>query len=98
MLVTHGYLATVSDPTDKAIYYQRFHKDDFKRMENIKSKLRYQCDVCVGMIKDHSKHCRPCNRCTDKFDHHCQWLNNCIGESNYQLFVVSTASLAVYVV
>lgn len=97
-LITHGYLATVSDPTDRAIYYQRFYKSDSKRMENIQSKLQYQCDICEMMIKDHTKHCRACNRCCDKFDHHCQWLNNCIGESNYQLFVVSTTALAFYVV
>lgn len=97
-LVTNGYLATVSDPTDKAIYYQRYYKDDLKRMDNIQSKLKYHCDICDLMIKDHTKHCRACNRCCDKFDHHCQWLNNCIGESNYRLFVISTSALALYVV
>lgn len=25
-------------------------------------------------------------RCVNDFDHHCQWLNNCIGKENYKIF------------
>ena len=33
-----------------------------------------------------SQHCGACNRCASGFDHHCVYLNNCIGESNYDSF------------
>ena len=86
ILFSFGYLATASDPTDKGIYYQRYYKDDLRRLENFQSKLIYQCDICELMIQANTKHCRACNRCCDKFDHHCQWLNNCIGYNNYRPF------------
>lgn len=35
-----------------------------------------------------SKHCKLCMKCVQGFDHHCRWLNMCIGERNYKIFFV----------
>lgn len=45
------------------------------------------CTLCNAEVRKHSKHCRSCDKCVDGFDHHCRWLNNCVGSKNYGTFV-----------
>lgn len=32
-------------------------------------------------------HCRICKRCVRRMDHHCPWINNCVGERNQKYFL-----------
>lgn len=50
--------------------------------------LTLWCERCDAFVNKHSKHCMACNRCTLIFDHHCKWLNNCIGRINYSQFFI----------
>ena len=49
-------------------------------------KLMLFCTVCDKFVEEQTKHCGACDRCCYGFDHHCEWLNNCIGKTNYSAF------------
>ncbi len=55
-----------------------------------------QCQWChVILTSSQTKHCSLCNKCIDGFDHHCKWLNQCIGRRNYFHFVISITSACI---
>ena len=37
------------------------------------------CADCEILKPKRSKHCDSCHRCIEVFDHHCPWINNCVG-------------------
>lgn len=54
------------------------------------------CDYCEIQQPMRTKHCEDCGKCVRKYDHHCPWLEACIGERNHKffwLFLLSTAAL-----
>ena len=44
------------------------------------------CEHCKLIKSPRAKHCALCNRCADRYDHHCPWINNCIGRGNIKRF------------
>ncbi len=48
------------------------------------------CDITISSQR--TKHCSACNKCVDSFDHHCKWLNQCIGKRNYSWFFISVVT------
>jgi len=53
------------------------------------------CDVCQGYKAPRAHHCRKCGRCVLKMDHHCPWINNCVGHYNHGHFAAFLASAVI---
>lgn len=45
------------------------------------------CSTCCVPKPARSKHCRICDKCISKLDHHCIWIRGCVGEHNYKYFL-----------
>lgn len=82
------YIGSISNPgtlNKKNIkILSQYRKNDFVIYDNI---IKPTCTKCNLNIIARSKHCYICKICVDKFDHHCIWLNNCIGSNNYRYFI-----------
>ena len=46
------------------------------------------CSRCAKLKPDRSHHCRLCDTCVLKMDHHCPWILNCVGLRNHRSFLL----------
>lgn len=65
------------------------------QMANVQRPLCHTCHVQRPL---RAKHCRICKHCVSEFDHHCPFLGNCVGKSNYGSFFAFISFLVVNVI
>ncbi|XP_026106374.1 probable protein S-acyltransferase 23 isoform X1 [Carassius auratus] len=51
------------------------------------------CIHCELIQVDNCKHCRLCDMCIQEYDHHCLFLNQCVGRDNHRIFILFVISM-----
>lgn len=85
-------LSCVTDPgtitkANESLFLQVYEFDEVMFPKN------GRCSTCDLRKPARSKHCGVCDRCVHRFDHHCVWVNNCIGAWNARYFLTYLLTL-----
>ena len=56
------------------------------------------CFYCKVIKSTRTFHCMICGKCVEKFDHHCVYINNCLGYRNHKYFIMFLWLIAIYFV
>ena len=51
------------------------------------NQFNLNCDFCKMRKHDRSSHCKICDRCILRMDHHCPFIGNCVGFNNQRFFI-----------
>jgi len=63
--------------------------DDSLQQAAAEFRVTNRCKVCSTPKPERCHHCSDCKQCTLKMDHHCPWVNNCVGFYNYKFFFLT---------
>ena len=100
IILIFGFLSTYIDPSDPLLKKEIMKKNKIQRNKEhyileISRNFPF-CLICCSNIHSTSKHCKKCDKCIKNFDHHCNWLNNCIGKYNYGYFYLLCFVIILY--
>ncbi|KAM4019512.1 palmitoyltransferase ZDHHC12 [Anomaloglossus baeobatrachus] len=87
-LMDPGYILTDCDEK-----YHPITEDDRQELTaQTPGALRMRrCGYCLLKQPMRARHCKSCQRCVRRYDHHCPWIENCVGEKNHRVFILYLA-------
>lgn len=60
--------------------------------------IKKVCLICIREKPFRSAHCDVCNVCVCRYDHHCYWINNCVGQYNLRRFLCFVITFNIFLV
>jgi len=69
--------------------------DSYDGIMYVPSTKQSYCKKCRMYRPPRCHHCSVCNRCVLQMDHHCLWMNNCIGLNNYRSYCLTLVYLCI---
>ena len=86
ILFINYFLLFFSDPGYKDISDSKY-SSLLDVLEDNKDVINY-CPKTFNILEDNSRYCLICQKYIKGFNHHCYWVGNCIGEFNFNQFMI----------
>jgi len=87
--VNHKRRSSRAPLSNKELQDRRRHASD---------RICKKCPLAQGQMQlkpERAHHCRICGRCYLKYDHHCPWINSCVGLRNERYFFLFMVYLCI---